>query len=366
MLTGALCTSVRAVAASPSNFEWRSSSLADPLCAADFDTLTTVARRDYAGYQTAMQVRPSAVRALTDTLHQAAADAAPEAAACEAVLTRWLSFFHDGHLHVVPTAQASSHSSGSSSSSTPTTSDARRPSLVALDSATLLFRIPSFDLTYKAAIDSLLSAQASRLAHAPALIIDVRGNGGGGDAAFAGLIPLLYTNPIRVIGADAWASPANATYFRDFLRVPELPASDRVIVRRLVEEMERRPNQFVSIDRDTVFRFATVSATPRAAAVLFDRGSGSTTEEFLLQAQRSRKTTLFSRTRSAGALDYANVRQVQLPSGRWQFRFGTSRSRRLPKHPVDRAGIAPTVQIPPDVGDDVTYARGYLAARVGR
>jgi C-terminal processing protease CtpA/Prc len=227
----------------------------------------------------------------------------------------------------------------------------------------LLFRIPSFDLTYKPAIDSLISNAASSLARAHALIIDVRGNGGGGDAAFAGIIPLLYTDPIRVIGADAWASPANAAYFRDLLKIPELPASDRALVHRLVAEMERRPNHFVPIDRDTVLRFAPVHAAPGAVAVLFDRGSGSTTEEFLLQAQQSRKTVLFSGTRSAGALDYANVRSVPLPSGRWQFRFGTSRSRRLPTHPVDRSGLAPTVQIPPDATDNVTYVRGYLARR---
>ena len=62
-----------------------------------------------------------------------------------------------------------------------------------------------------------------------------------------------------------------------------------------------------------------VRAAPRTVAVLYDRGSGSTTEEFLLQARQSRKAVLFSHERSAGALDYANVRQVPLPSGRWQL-----------------------------------------------
>ena len=194
----------------------------------------------------------------------------------------------------------------------------------------------------------------------------MRGNGGGGDAAFENLIPLLYTDPIKVIGADAWASPGNAAYFHAFLKLPELPASDRDLVQRLVTAMERHPNQFVPIDDDTVLHLTELHAMPRAVAVIFDRGSGSTTEEFLLQARQSRKTILFSRTRSAGALDYANVREVALPSGRWNFRFGTSRSRRLPFEPVDRAGLAPTVWIPPDVTDELTYVRGYLAARVQR
>lgn len=335
----------------------------DPACAADFDSLTAVARRDYAGYQTAMQVRSSALAALTDSVGHAAAGVGPDASACERVLATWLSFFQDGHLSVVPTAPV--HSDSLSASAAPQIhSDPQRPSLVALDSSTLLFRIPSFDLTYKRAIDSLLAAEASALARTPALIIDVRRNGGGGDASFEGLIPLLYTDPIRVIGADAWGSPGNAAYFRELLKIPELTASDRSLVQRLVADMDRHPNHFVPIDGDTVLRLATVHATPRAVAVLFDRGSGSTTEEFLLQAQQSHKTTLISRTRSAGALDYANVRQVLLPSGRWQFRFGTSRSRRLPAHPVDRAGLAPAVQIPSNVTDELTYARGYLAARM--
>lgn len=339
-----------------------SSRHADPACVTDFDSLTAVARRDYAGYQTAMQVRPAALAALTDTLRQAATSVAPEAPACEAVLERWLWFFQDGHLHIWPTAAPPS-SDPRPSAATLSRDDSGRPSLIGLDSVTLLLRIPSFDLKYKPGIDSLLSDDASSLAQARALIIDVRGNGGGGDAAFAGLIPLLYTNPIRVIGADAWASTANAAYYRSLLKIPELPASDRDLVHRLVSEMESRPNHFVPIDRDTLVRLAAVRSAPSVVAVLFDRGSGSTTEEFLLQAQQSRKTTLFSRGRSAGALDYANVRQVLLPSERWRFQFGTSRSRRLPAHPVDRAGLAPTVWIPSDVKDELTYVRGYLAAR---
>lgn len=341
---------------------------ADPVCAVDFDSLTAVARRDYAGYQTAAQIRPAALAALTDTLRRAASGVAPGAPGCEAVLARWLSFFQDGHLALVPTVTPAlpAPDAGSGSSAAPSAASTRRPSLVVLDSVTVLFRIPSFELAFKPVIDSLLSTEASILARAAALIIDVRGNGGGGDAAFGGLIPLLYTDPIRVIGADAWASPGNAAYFRGLLKIPELPASDRALVQRLVAKMERHPHSFVSIDRDTVLRVATVDATPRAVAVLFDRGSGSTTEEFLLQAQQSRKTVLFSRTRSAGALDYANVRQILLPSGRSEFRFGTSRSRRLPTQPVDRAGLMPTAPIPPDVTDEVTYVRGYLAAHTSR
>ena len=338
---------------------------ADPSCAVDFDSLIAIARRDYAGYQTAAQLRPAALAAIADTLRRAAAGAPPGAPACEVVLARWLAFFRDGHLHLVPAVPPERGPAGPGPVA-PVGPDPARPSLVALDSATLLLRIPSFDLTYKPAIDSLLSAGAVRLARAPVLITDVRSNGGGGDAAFAGLVPLIYTGPIRIVGADAWASPANAAYFREILAIPELPESDRELVRRLLAGMERRPHRFVPIDRDTVLRFGAGRAAPGTVAVLYDRGSGSTTEEFLLQAQQSRKTMLFSRERSAGALDYANVRQAPLPSGRWGLQFGTSRSRRLPAHPVDPDGIAPAVRIPPGVRDEVAYVRGYLAGRAGR
>ena len=325
--------------------------------------MVAIARSEYAGYQTAARVRPAALAGITDTLRQAAADAPGVAPACETVLARWLAVFRDGHLHLVPAA-AAERGSTDPAPAAPVGPAPARPSLMALDSATFLLRVPSFDLTYKAAIDSALAAGAARLARAPVLIIDVRGNGGGGDASFAGLVPLLATGAIRVVGADAWASPANAAYFRAFLSVPELPASDRTLVRRLVAEMARQPNHFVPIDPDTVLRFAP-RVPPRTVAVLYDRGSGSTTEEFLLQARQSRKVLLFSRERSAGALDYANVRQVGLPSGRWQLRFGTSRSRRLPARPVDPDGLAPAVRIPPGVGDEVGYVRGYLAGRAG-
>jgi Peptidase family S41 len=338
---------------------------ADPGCAADFERLVAVAERDYAGYQTAAQLRPAALAAVTVTQRRAAADAPTDSPACEAALTRWLAFFRDGHLHLVPAAPPERGLTGTAPIG-PIELDPARPSLEVLDSATLLLRIPSFELTYKLAIDSLLAASDARLARVPVLIIDVRGNGGGGDAAFAGIIPLLYTGPIRVVGADAWASSANTAYFRDILAIPELPESVRALVRHLVAEMERHPNRFVPIERDTVLRVTAQRAAPRTVAVLYNRGSGSTTEEFLLQARQSRKAVLFSQERSAGALDYANVRQVPLPSGRWQLQFGTSRSRRLPTHPVDPFGLAPTVRIPSGFRDEVAYVRGYLIKRGGR
>lgn len=331
-------------------------------CATDFDSLVGVARRDYAGYQLAVQAQPAALSAITDTARRETA-AASDARVCEAALARWLAFFRDGHLHLVA---AGLSPVGPFPAAQPVQRDAppdpAQPSIVALDSGMLLLRIPSFDLSYKLVIDSLLAANAARLARTPALVIDVRANGGGGDAAFAGLIPLLYTSPIRVIGADAWASSSNTAYYREILNVPELPASDRALVRRLVAAMERSPNRFIPINSDSVLRLSTVRPNPRTVAVLIDGGTGSTAEEFLLQARQSRKVTLFGREPSAGALDYANTRQVVLPSGRWRIQFGTSRSRRLPANPVDPEGIVPAVRIPSSIRDDIDYVRGYLNA----
>jgi hypothetical protein len=48
---------------------------------------------------------------------------------------------------------------------------------------------------------------------------------------------------------------------------------------------------------------------------------------------------------SAGVLDYANVRVFALPSGKCFMAIPTTRSRRLPKNPIDNVGITPDVRI---------------------
>lgn len=73
-----------------------------------------------------------------------------------------------------------------------------KTNLKILDDKTVLLRLPSFEWSEKQTIDSLLNKYKSSLETLPHWIIDLRGNSGGTDYAFSGLIPYIYSGTIKI------------------------------------------------------------------------------------------------------------------------------------------------------------------------
>jgi hypothetical protein len=231
-----------------------------------------------------------------------------------------------------------------------------------LSDTTLWLRVPSFNLDRAQAIADLLKAHATEFASTPHLIIDIRRNGGGGDSAYAPLIPLLYTRPIYSIGGEFRAGADNIALFHaqaeQLLKTaPDVAAE----VERLSALMAQHQDSYVQAGAKpfSILALREVSPAPRHVAILIDN-SGSTAEEFLLAARQSQKVTLFGKRNSAGVLDFANAVRMTTPSGRFQVQWATSRSARLPQDPVDPNGISPDIRIPENVDDPVTFARQWL------
>ena len=76
--------------------------------------------------------------------------------------------------------------------------EAEEPFFEQIDASTSLIRIPSFSNSEKQLIDSVISINKETILQSENLIIDLRDNGGGSDRCYSELIPILYTNPIRV------------------------------------------------------------------------------------------------------------------------------------------------------------------------
>ena len=94
-------------------------------------------------------------------------------------------------------------------------------------------------------------------------------------------------------------------------------------------------------------------------AVLQNRGCASTTEQFLLLARQSQKTTLFGE-KTAGVLDYANIQFMPLPCHQLSLGWATSRSHRLDRgEGIDNVGIAPQVRLDPAAPDLVEQVRAW-------
>ena len=315
----------------------------------DLEAAIVAVERNYAGYSDKRE------RLGSHTIDKAAKHARVTVAQvktpqdCHKVIHDWLGVFHDDHLSLI-TQDAGGKLFNYSWSLNPKNLNKGprlpEPTGRILSDDTFLVAIPSFDLKYKARIDKLLKQSDPEIRRRTNLIIDLRGNGGGSDVSYSALSPYLYTQPIVCIGVDALATEDNAAAWEALLAdIPEQEGETRSQILRIAKKMRAAPEgTFVSIVKDETITLPEVFPRPSRVGILIDRVCGSTTEQFLLEARQSKKVTLFGEN-SGGVLDYANVRIFPLPSGQRILGIPTTRSRRLPKDPVDNVGIIPDVRI---------------------
>lgn len=232
-----------------------------------------------------------------------------------------------------------------------------------LDDTTALYRIASFNGNFRPKIDSLTKANAANLARTRLLILDVRGNGGGSDGSYRSLIPYLYTNPVQEVSTALYSTPENNSKYSSAL-YPDMSAVEKVFFAHLKRRLDAHPGQLVSLRGSKqvyTLRRSRRQLHPELArvAVLQDQNCGSTTEQFLLLAKQSRKTTTFG-ANSAGVLDYANMQFKALPCYGLRLGWATSRSFRLDRgQGIDNVGLAPTVRLDPTAPDLVEQVRAW-------
>jgi hypothetical protein len=326
-------------------------------CVLDFDSVQTVVQRDYAGFRSKAADRGSELARITAEVRAAALEARTSAD-CTATLNRWISFFGDPHLQLwEPEAQTGGEPGSAAAVPQSSTRDPRLPSLQFPDERSAVLRLPDFGNRYKPAIDSLIAESLDSLLSRPNLVIDVRNNGGGWTGSYEAIIPLLYTEPIFVHGMDSWPSEGNLAYARSMLESGRLPPAIMAEIRELIEQMERRPGEFVS-GGDRHVQLDSVYPLPANVGIIIGRGCASTCEQFVLDARQSSKVTVFGTGNTAGFTDYGNVRQIRTPSGLRLFQVPMSRSRRLPANPMDLVGISPAVLIAD--GEPIEFVLRYF------
>ncbi len=211
-----------------------------------------------------------------------------------------------------------------------------------LSDKTYYLRIASFEPGEAGAIDSVMQAGKAAMAACPYLILDVRGNGGGSDQTYASVSPLLYTDSLRITGADVWATTDNIKSWSDLLNT-RLPEETKKQIKALVDTMNNNKGKMTALVKDHWKKVPVAGQAPKKVVVLMDGGCASTTEEFLLEALQSKKTTLMGAP-SAGVLDYANVRSIKFKSIPYVIAYPTSRSKRIDRgQGIDNKGIMPAV-----------------------
>ena len=237
------------------------------------------------------------------------------------------------------------------------------PSLQEISDKTLLLRIPSFSPEIKPVLDSLYTRLYGLVKDKPYLIIDLRNNGGGLDVLYQALLPLLYTNPMRMHGVAFLSTPLNNARMEAFMRDTVWPAEVREWARESLKKLKAHPGEFVQLEEAPVteFRLDTVYPSPVHIAVLADKGSGSSAEQFLLEAKQSKKVKIFG-TPTAGSLDISNMNWTDSPCGDYVLFYAISRSSRIPGMPVDGIGVQPDFYLDDEIPlyRWIDYAREIL------
>jgi hypothetical protein len=232
-----------------------------------------------------------------------------------------------------------------------------------LDAETALIVLPPFTLpNVPEFIQEMLTANEDILKNTPNLIIDLRNNPGGDDAAFTSLFPYIATNPIVRKGGVFRATDENVISLKHELEaIQEYPIYKERLSSKLqhvIQLMEAKKGQFVN-GPDKEFTSGKVMANPKKVAFLVNKKTASTAEQFILEAKQSTKTIVFGEN-TKGLADYIEVRDWGLPCYGWRVAFSLAKSPRLPQKPIDNVGIVPDVKIGENEADWVEFAKKYL------
>lgn len=207
---------------------------------------------------------------------------------------------------------------------------------------TVILRIPSFNGSAKKQIDSVIMANMQTITKTENLIIDLQNNGGGSDGSYEKLIPLIYTNPIRIVGMELLSTPLNNKRMEEFADDPDASADDRKWAREAADKLNKNLGKFVNLDSSIVNieTFDTIYTYPKKVGIIINGGCGSTTEQFILAAKQSNKVKLFGTT-TFGSLDISNMYSVKSPCNDLELGYCLSKSFRIPDFTIDGKGLQP-------------------------
>lgn len=220
----------------------------------------------------------------------------------------------------------------------------KSPYLEQLNDRTLYLRVPSFQILQKKSIDSVLTANRDKILKTENLIIDIRNGSGGADSSFQGLLPILYTNPIREIGCEFLSTKLNNQRMLDFINKPEYGADEELKkwAKKAYDELEQNPGKFINPDEKdiTITKYDTIYPYPKNVGIIINYNNGSSDEQFLLACKQSKKVKLFGTT-TRGVLDISNMYFVPSPCNEFQLGYALSRTMRIPEFTIDEKGIQP-------------------------
>ncbi|MFI5452891.1 S41 family peptidase [Pedobacter sp. UC225_61] len=338
-------------------------------CQLNFDYTVSHVKSDYAGFNDKIKSsNKKAFEKFTAALRKRAI-AVNNTDSCYVILRTWTNYFEDSHLraqldwryrekHPETVKRLNQQFAKTKRISTPTEKLESKTNFKLLDNKTIVLRLPSFLWDEKRNIDSLLKAYEHQLKTLPNWIIDLRGNDGGTDYAFSGLMPYIYTTPIKIKPDEYLSSSENIKILTENLNDSQLSKEGKDFIANLIKLMKQYPNKFVNpsgkdnfeIKLDTVYQY------PTKVAILIDRNTASSAESFLLSAMQSTKVKVYGEN-SSGMLDYNNTQYFDIPCKDFNLVIPIGRSKRLPENPIDNIGVKPDIKMDVKITDKIGYIK---------
>lgn len=226
--------------------------------------------------------------------------------------------------------------------------DPRRPR-VSRRAQSVVLAIPSHDGPYQRVIDSLVAANRDALSRTRLIILDLRGNEGGGSLSTRALHPYIVSADRLVTPYDSGnamilSSPETQEYVRRIGGPKPSAASQRLLAR-----MDSSPGLLVPYSDEP--QPAAFSPHPIEGdfkvAILTDRGTVSAAEVTVLMRLRSTRAKVIGEP-TAGALDYQSATIISLGTGdrRWALGFPVIAAHAdLPARGMRGKGIAPQIPL---------------------
>lgn len=324
-------------------------------CGKDFEFLTSRYLHDYSGMQDFRKQNPDYLKKIEKLSKKA--NSAKSFTKCNKIIETLIKYLDNRHVNAGPTEDNPLYVKKSKKNENHR--DSLDPKIKFLDEKTVLIGIKTADLSFKPMLDSLVLINKERLDTTRHFIIDLRGNGGGGDATFNMLIPYLYTNPILIHLVELWSTENNIKVFENFLDNPHVPAESKEFIKKIVSKGKQNINKFVPISEQRIdtLQLDGPKSFPEKVSIIIDKKCFSATEQFLLLAKQSSKVTIYGYENSGGALDYSNLNVIVTPSGYWYASVPTTRTTRLPDNPVDPDGIRPHVLVDKKIKDIIKFVQ---------
>ena len=216
---------------------------------------------------------------------------------------------------------------------------ATKPFFYELSEHTTILKIPSFNLDQKKMIDQEIEQNKETILSHKNLIIDLRGNGGGGDNSWKEIIPFIYTNPIKTIGLEYLSTELNR---KNILQ--NTTFLQRLFSRKFIKDLKSNDKRFVVRDSVFVIELNEIFPNLENVIIVVDKMCASSVEQFLLSAKQSKKVKIYGE-QTLGALDASNVTDVLSPDGCFKLGYCMSRTLRAEKDRIDGIGIKPDIKI---------------------